>query len=89
VVLAVTVVGIPLSIAGLLTYLLVLWVAFVYGALVVGTWLLDRGGYESRWGALAVGLGAFALAALALRRGEGRDGIAPGEQTEPEGTETV
>jgi len=94
VVLAVTVVGIPLSIAGFVTYLLVLWVAFVYGALVVGTWLLDRGGYESRWGALAVGLlvpavasllplgwvvtlayllvglGAFALAALALRRGE-------------------
>jgi ABC-type transport system involved in multi-copper enzyme maturation permease subunit len=79
--LAVTIVGIPLSIAGFVTYLLVLWVAFVYGAVVAGTWLLDLGGYESRWGALAVGLGAFALSALALRRAIPRASSIPAPDT--------
>ncbi|MDS0293063.1 bactofilin family protein [Halogeometricum luteum] len=51
-----TVVGIPLSIAGFVLFALVLWVTSVYGAIVVGTWLLSLGEYESRWAALAVGL---------------------------------
>ncbi|ELZ26215.1 hypothetical protein C474_20981 [Halogeometricum pallidum JCM 14848] len=51
-----TVVGIPLSIAGFVLFALVLWVTSVYGALVLGTWLLSLGGYENRWAALAAGL---------------------------------
>lgn len=93
VVLAVTVVGLPLSLAGLVVYLVLLWVGFVYGALVAGDWLTGLAGVESRWAALGaglavpvlaafvplggvvtlayllLGLGAFALSALALRRG--------------------
>jgi cytoskeletal protein CcmA (bactofilin family) len=106
---AITIVGIPLTIAGFLTFLVVLWVAFVYGALVAGTWLLSLGDYESRWGALALGLavpavaslipfgglvslvylllglGAFALAALARRRGGATGaGKEEGEDRPPE-----
>lgn len=110
--LTVTIVGIPLAVAGFLLYLLVLWAAFVYGAIVSGTWLLDLGGYDSRWGALVVGLlvatvasllpvgwivtlaymlvglGAFALSALALRR-TGGGGDMPGERAAPGGSETA
>jgi cytoskeletal protein CcmA (bactofilin family) len=64
VVVAITIVGIPLSIAGLFAYLLLLWVAFVYGALITGTWLLSLADYESRWGGLAVGLVAPAVLGL-------------------------
>lgn len=62
--LTITVVGIPLALAGFTLYLLVLWAAFVYGAIVAGTWLLDLGGYDSRWGALVVGLLVSTLASL-------------------------
>jgi hypothetical protein len=62
--LAITIVGIPLTVAGFLAFLLVLWVAFVYGALVVGTWLLSLGDYRSRWGALALGLAIPLIASL-------------------------
>lgn len=102
--LAITIVGIPVSIAGLLVYLPLLWVGFVYGAILTGTWLLGRAGYDSLWGGLAVGLvlpalvslvglswlldlaylllglGALALSALALRRG---DWQLPGQGDEP------
>lgn len=54
--LAITIVGIPLSLAGIFVYLLLLWVAFVYGAVIVGTWLLSLAGVDSRWGGLALGL---------------------------------
>ncbi|SFR43686.1 bactofilin family protein [Halogeometricum limi] len=56
VLLLLTVVGIPISLAGLLAFALVLWVTSVYGALVLGTWLLSLGDYENRWAALLVGL---------------------------------
>ena len=62
--LAITIVGIPVSIAGLLVYLPLLWVGFVYGAVLTGTWLLDRAGYDSLWGGLAVGLALPALVSL-------------------------
>lgn len=105
---AITIVGIPLTIAGFLTFLVVLWVAFVYGALVAGTWLLSLGDYESRWVALAVGLavpalasllpfggivslvylllglGAFALVALARRRAPGGTAGTEGEDQPPD-----
>ncbi|MEF8906754.1 MAG: polymer-forming cytoskeletal protein [Haloarculaceae archaeon] len=94
VVVAITIVGIPLSFAGFLVYIPLLWVGFVYGALLTGTWVLGLAGYDSLWGGLAVGLalpalvslvgvswvvdlaylllglGALALSALALRRGD-------------------
>ncbi|MFC4356785.1 polymer-forming cytoskeletal protein [Halobium salinum] len=56
-----TVVGIPLSLAGLVVFLLALWVGNVYGALAVGTWLVDRAGRRGRWLALAVGVVLVAL----------------------------
>jgi cytoskeletal protein CcmA (bactofilin family) len=91
--LAITIVGLPLSLAGIFVYLLLLWVSFVYGGLVTGTWLLSLADYDSRWAGLALGLaipallafvslggilgflyillglGAFVLSALAVRRG--------------------
>jgi len=59
--LLITIVGIPLSLAGLVVFGLLLWVTSVYGAIVVGTWLLSLVGYENRWAALLVGVVAVAL----------------------------
>jgi cytoskeletal protein CcmA (bactofilin family) len=53
---AITIVGIPLSLAGLVTFLLLLWVTSVYGALIVGTNALSLADYENRWAALLVGV---------------------------------
>jgi cytoskeletal protein CcmA (bactofilin family) len=64
VVVAITVVGIPLSIAGLLVFFPVLWVGFVYGAVLTGTWLLGLADYDSLWGGLLVGLTLPALVSL-------------------------
>jgi cytoskeletal protein CcmA (bactofilin family) len=93
VVTALTIVGLPLAAVGIGLYLVVLWVGFVYGALVAGTALLGLADRESRWIALLVGLlvptlagvvdigwliglaylllglGAFTLSVLAVRRG--------------------
>ncbi|WP_410764967.1 bactofilin family protein [Haloferax sp. DFSO60] len=55
-ILLLTIVGIPLSLAGGVGFLVVLWVASIYGALVLGTWLLSLGDYANRWAALALGL---------------------------------
>jgi cytoskeletal protein CcmA (bactofilin family) len=54
--LAVTIVGLPLSLFGLVAYVLALWIGAVYGRLVVGTWLLDQVDVDNRWIALLVGL---------------------------------
>lgn len=56
VLLAITVVGIPLSIIGVLLFVALAWVATVYGRFAVGVWLLSLAGTENRWGALVVGL---------------------------------
>jgi len=61
VVLLLTIVGIPLSLVGFVLFALVLWLAAVLGAIVVGTWLLSLADEESRWLALAVGVLAVAL----------------------------
>lgn len=53
---AITVVGIPLSIAGAFVFALLLWVASVYGRFAVGAWLLSFANVENRWAALVVGL---------------------------------
>ncbi|WP_148413407.1 polymer-forming cytoskeletal protein [Haloferax sp. KTX1] len=60
--LVLTLVGIPLSLAGGVGFLLVLWAASIYGALVLGTWLLSLADYDNRWVALFAGL--FVLAVL-------------------------
>ncbi|MGM0591803.1 MAG: polymer-forming cytoskeletal protein [Halobacteriota archaeon] len=60
----VTIVGIPLSLAGFVLFALLLWITQVYGALVVGTWLLSLAGTENLWGALV--LGVVLLAVLAV-----------------------
>lgn len=54
--LAITVVGIPLSIAGAFLFIFVAWIALVYGRFAVGAWLLSLVGYENRWVALILGL---------------------------------
>ncbi|AUV81583.1 hypothetical protein C2R22_07880 [Salinigranum rubrum] len=61
---ALTIVGIPLSLAGIVAFALLLWVAFVYGTLVTGTWLLSLVEREGRWLALGVGLVAVTLVGL-------------------------
>lgn len=53
---ALTVVGIPLSLTGVLVFLLLLWLSGVYGAYSVGTWLLSLADTDNRWLALAVGV---------------------------------
>ncbi|WP_411968372.1 bactofilin family protein [Haloferax sp. YSSS75] len=60
-VLLLTIIGIPLSFAGGLGFLLVLWIASIYGALVFGTWALSLADYENRWAALFLGLFVLAL----------------------------
>lgn len=54
--LAVTIIGLPLALLGLLLYLGLLWVGGVYGRYVVGAWLLTLLERESRWEGLLVGL---------------------------------
>ena len=53
---ALTLVGIPLSLTGFLVYGLLLWLSGVYGAYAVGTWLLSLADADNRWLALAVGV---------------------------------
>ncbi|AHZ21682.1 polymer-forming cytoskeletal protein [Haloferax mediterranei ATCC 33500] len=60
-VLLLTIVGIPLSLAGGVGFLLALWVASIYGALVLGAWLLSLADYNNRWVALFTGLFVLTL----------------------------
>lgn len=53
---AITVIGIPISIAGLFAFLLIIWIGTVYGRFAVGAWLLSLADIHNRWGALLVGL---------------------------------
>jgi cytoskeletal protein CcmA (bactofilin family) len=56
VVLAITIIGIPLSVIGFLLTLLAAWVGAVYGRIAIGDWLLARADVTNRWLALLVGL---------------------------------
>jgi cytoskeletal protein CcmA (bactofilin family) len=58
---ALTIVGIPLTILGFLLFALLLIVAWVYGQYALGAWLLSLADREGRWLALAVGLLAVAV----------------------------
>ncbi|SEW26196.1 bactofilin family protein [Natrinema salifodinae] len=58
--LAITVVGIPLSIAGWFAFALLVWIGLIYGRFAIAAWLLSLIGLGNRWLALVVGLVAFA-----------------------------
>ncbi|WP_254768109.1 bactofilin family protein [Salinilacihabitans rarus] len=58
---ALTVVGIPLTVLGAFGFALAVWVAVVYGQYAVGAWALGLADRENRWLALAVGLVGFAV----------------------------
>jgi cytoskeletal protein CcmA (bactofilin family) len=60
-VVALTIVGIPLSLVGVLLFAIVLWIGSVFGAYVVGTYLLRLVERENRWGALVLGLAVVAI----------------------------
>lgn len=60
-----TIVGIPLAIAGFGLYLLLIWIGSVLGGYGLGDWLLLRAGYAgNRWASLLVGLLVVALVGL-------------------------
>lgn len=61
---AVSVVGIPFSLVGILFFLFIIWVGLVYGRFAVGFWLVRRAGSNSLWLGLIVGL--LVAAALEL-----------------------
>jgi len=64
VILLITIVGIPLSLAGMLVFGLLLWAGSIYGRYAVGEWLLSYADVGNRWAALVVG--TLAVAAVAL-----------------------
>lgn len=53
---AITIVGIPVSLAGLLAFLVFAWIGLVYGRFAVGVWLLSAANVDNRWAGLVVGL---------------------------------
>ncbi|MDY7081981.1 MAG: cell shape determination protein CcmA, partial [Halobacteria archaeon] len=55
-ILALTLVGIPLSVIGFFLLFPIGWVALVYGRFVVGNRLLEFIDFENRWLALVLGL---------------------------------
>ncbi len=61
---AITVVGIPLSLVGIAGYVVALWVGSVYGKYAIGAWVLGRAGSRNRWAALLLGLVGIALLGL-------------------------
>ena len=61
---AITIVGIPLAVIGAIAFGLAIWIGVVYGQYAVGAWVLRRAGRDDRWLALGVGLVGFALVDL-------------------------
>jgi len=64
VLIAVTIVGIPLAVLGAAAFGLGIWVAVVYGQYAVGAWVLRQTGRDDRWVALVGGLVGFAVLGL-------------------------
>ena len=54
--LAITIVGIPLSIIGTLVFALLLWIGVIYGLFAIAAWVLSLVGISNRWLALILGL---------------------------------
>ncbi len=61
---AITIVGIPFSLAGFAAFVIALWIASVYGKYAVGVWVLSLADGENRWLALLLGLVGFLLLGL-------------------------
>lgn len=53
---AITIIGIPLSLAGLFAFLVFAWIGLVYGRFAVGVWLLSLVDIDNKWAGLLVGL---------------------------------
>lgn len=64
VLLAITVIGLPIAVALLMVTIVLAWVAAIYGRYIVGAWLLSYTGRESRYLALFVGVVVVALLGL-------------------------
>ena len=62
--LAITIIGIPLAFLGGLLFAIVLWAAYVLGSYAVGAWLISIADSHNRWLALFVGLLAVAVVNL-------------------------
>ena len=58
---AITIVGIPLSLLGFLSYAVGIWLAIIYGRYLLGAWLLSLVDRENRWLALLVGVLAMVV----------------------------
>ncbi|MFB6119400.1 polymer-forming cytoskeletal protein [Halosegnis sp.] len=58
---AITIIGIPVTIAVLVAYALAVWIATVYGRYAVGATVLSYTDVENRWADLLVGLGIVAV----------------------------
>ena len=58
---AITIIGIPLAVIGAIAFGLAIWVGSVYGQYAVGAWVLRRAGRDDRWLALVAGLLGFAI----------------------------
>lgn len=63
-VVAVTVIGIPLALVGVLGYVAAVWIGSVYGQYAAAAWALGRVDADNRWAALVGGLVAFTLVGL-------------------------
>lgn len=61
---AITIIGIPLTILGAIAFGITVWVGSVYGQYAVGAWVLNRLDSDNRWLALVVGLVGFAILGL-------------------------
>ncbi|QSG10482.1 putative membrane protein related to bactofilin [Halapricum desulfuricans] len=61
VVLAVTIVGIPLTLAGFVAFALLAWVALLYGRIAVAAWALRQADIDNRWLALVAGIVGFGV----------------------------
>lgn len=53
---AITIIGLPLALLGFLLFGLTVWIALIVGRYAVGAWLLSLVGRDNRWAALAIGL---------------------------------
>ncbi|MEF8774464.1 MAG: polymer-forming cytoskeletal protein [Halobacteriales archaeon] len=62
---ALTIVGIPLAIVGALLFGLTLWVSLVYGRFAVAAWALSKADLDNRWLALVVGVVGLGIVAAA------------------------
>ena len=59
---AITIIGIPLAILGFFVYMFAVWAGLVYGEFAVGYWLLARSSEDvNRWYALLIGLLLFTV----------------------------